>query len=138
MGQPASLGEGAVMMLIIAAIAFYSGLRYQKETLDESKKPQPPAEWVALASLTGNETATTKTFESYGEFRIQWAATAAAAASQFSINVYDAETGSVAAIPVLTRRSDRDLTLVQLRPGRFYLRIEATNVSWSVRVEERQ
>mgnify|MGYP000532425782 CR=1 FL=1 len=95
--------------------------------------------WQRVRSFTGSSSKDTESFAvASREWAIGWQTKPSAAASYFSVSVHDAADDHQIALIANTATGGGDTSYVRAKPGRYYLKITAANVSYAIVVEDQR
>lgn len=95
--------------------------------------------WQRVRTFSGTSTKETESFETASrEWRIGWRAQPTADASYFGVSVHDAADDRQVALVANTAAGGGDMSYVRARPGKYYLKINAANISYAVVIEDQR
>jgi hypothetical protein len=96
-------------------------------------------DWAPVASWQGQGIKETESFETTAsEWRVAWATSKERVAGMIRIYVHRADGGGLVSLAANQMGTGQDVSYVRTPPGRYFLRINAANVDWSVAVEEQR
>lgn len=93
--------------------------------------------WVQIGSWNGEQDRRTESFHVISkEWRLRWQAARTSLFPKFRVAVYEA--ASEALVKRVISGYGQATTEVRLTPGRYYLRVNAARVVWTIAVEDWQ
>lgn len=122
-----------LLALVLAAVAAACGAQSEPIRV-------PTTVWQPIGSWSGKTSMQSETFGvDAHEWRIYWETSRETKpnAGTFVVHIHSGDSGRILATPVRRAGVGKDVVLVTEPPRpNFYLSFEATNLEWSVRVEE--
>ena len=96
-------------------------------------------DWAPVASWQGQGIEEMESFETTAsEWWVAWATSKERVAGMIRIYVHRADGGGLVSLAANQMGTGQDVSYVRTPPGRYFLRINAANVDWSVAVEEQR